>query len=71
MVAKGFKQKQGMDFDEIFSPMVKMTTFRLKLGSVAIKDMELIQMDVKTNFLHGDLDDDVYMEQPKGFVIKP
>ena len=60
-----------MDFDEIFSLVVKMTTFHLVLGLVAIEDMELIQMDVKTTFLHGDLDDDVYMNQPKGFIIKP
>jgi len=48
-----------------------MTTLHLVLGLVAIEDMELIQMDVKTAFLHGGLDDDVYMKQPKGFVIKP
>ena len=70
LVAKGFKQKQGMDFDEIFSPVVKMTTLHLVLGLVAIEDLELIQMDVKIAFLHGDLDDDVYMKQPEGFVIE-
>ena len=69
MVAKGFKQKQGVDFDEIFSPMVKITTLHLVLGPVAIEDMELIQIDVKIAFLHGDLDEHVYMKQPKGFVI--
>ena len=71
LVAKGFKQKQGVDFDEIFSPVVKMTTLRLVLGLVASEDMELIQMDVKTAFLHGDLDEDVYMKQPAGFEEKP
>ena len=70
LVAKGFKQKQGMNFDEIFSPMVKMTTLHLVLGLVVIEDMELIQMDVKIASLHGDLDEDVYMKQPKGFRIK-
>ena len=59
-----------MDFDDIFSPMVKMTIMHLVLVWVAIEDMELIQMDVKTPFLHVHLDDDVYMKQLEGFVIK-
>ncbi|MCO5602566.1 hypothetical protein L7F22_056700 [Adiantum nelumboides] len=71
LVAKGLKQKKGIDFDEIFSPVVKMTTLRLVLGLVAIEDMELFQMDVKTAFLHRDLDEDVYMKQPEGFEVKP
>ncbi|MCO5559928.1 hypothetical protein L7F22_013532 [Adiantum nelumboides] len=70
LVAKGFKEKKGVDFDEIFSPMIKMTTLGLLLGLVATEDMELIQMDVKTAFLHGDLEEDIYMVQPEGFVIK-
>ena len=59
-----------MNFDEIFSSIVKMTTLRCVLGLVAKDDMELKQMDVKTPFLHGDLHDDIYMQQPKGFVQK-
>ncbi|MCO5547800.1 hypothetical protein L7F22_001252 [Adiantum nelumboides] len=68
LVAKGFKQKQEVDFDGIFSPMVKMTTLRTILGLVAIEDMDLVQMYVKTDSLHEDLDEDVYMQQPKGFI---
>ncbi|MCO5574559.1 hypothetical protein L7F22_028347 [Adiantum nelumboides] len=70
LVAKGFKQKKGVDFDEIFSPVVKMTTLHLVLGLVAIEDMELVQMDVKSAFLHGDLDKYVYMKQQEGFEVK-
>ena len=69
-MAKGFKQKKGVDFDEIFSPVVKMTTLCIVLALVAKEDMELVQLDVKTTFLHGDLHDEIYMQQPKGFVEK-
>ena len=58
----------GVDFDEMFSPMVKMTTLRFMLGVVAADNLELIQLDVKTTFLHGDLQEEIYMEQPKGFM---
>ena len=67
-MAKGFRQEYGVDFDEIFSPVVKMTTLRFMLGVVAADNLELIQLDVKTTFLHGDLKEEIYMEQPKGFV---
>ena len=69
LVVKGFQQKQGVDYNEIFSPVVKMTTIRLVLGIVASEDLRLEQMDVKTAFLHGDLDEDIYMMQPEGFPI--
>ena len=55
LVAKGFRQQEGVDFEEIFSPVVKMTTLRCVLALAAQFDMELVQMDVKTTFLHGDL----------------
>ncbi|GJV24471.1 putative RNA-directed DNA polymerase [Tanacetum coccineum] len=67
LVVKGFQQKRGVDYNEIFSPVVKMTTIRLVLSIVAAKDLYLEQLDVKTTFLHGDLDEDIYMTQSKGF----
>uniref|UniRef100_A0A2N9J8U9 Integrase catalytic domain-containing protein n=1 Tax=Fagus sylvatica TaxID=28930 RepID=A0A2N9J8U9_FAGSY len=70
LVVKGFNQKQGIDFDEIFSPVVKMSSIRVILGLTASLDLELEQMDVKTAFLHGDLEEEIYMVQPEGFEAK-
>ena len=52
----------------MFSPVVKMTTLQFLLGVISIEDLELIQHDVKTTFLHDDLNEQIYMEQSKGFV---
>ena len=70
MVVKGFSQKKGIDFDEIFSPIVKMSSIRVVLGLAVSLDLKIEQIDVKTTFLHGDLDKEIYMEQPEGFTIK-
>ena len=56
LVVKGFSQKQGIDFDEIFSPVVKMCSIRVILGLAASMNLELEQLDVKTSFMLGDLD---------------
>ena len=61
LVVKGFQQKKGIDYSEIFSPVVKMSTIRLVLGMVATKNLHLEQLNVKTTFLHGDLEEDIYM----------
>ena len=68
LVAKGFSQKAGIAFHEIFSPVVKIVSIRIVLALVALFDLELQQLDVKTVFLHGDLDEEIYMEQPEGFL---
>ena len=54
LVVKGFAEKKGIDFDEIFSPIVKITSIRTVLNIVAIEDFYLEKLDVKTTFLHGD-----------------
>ena len=68
LVVKGFGQRHGIDYDEIFAPVVKMTSIRLVLGIAAHYDLEIEQLDVKTAFLHGDLEEDIFMEQPEGFI---
>jgi hypothetical protein len=70
LVVKGFAKKKGIDFDEIFSHVVKMTSIRTILSLVAIKDLHLEQLDVKTAFLHGDLEEGIYMQQPHGYEVK-
>jgi len=63
LVVKGFGQKRGINFDEIFSPVVKMSSIRVILTLVASLDLELEQMDVKAAFLHGDFDEEIYMDK--------
>ena len=70
LVVKGFDQKQGIDFDEIFSLVVKMCSILVILGLTASMNLELEQLDVKTTFLHGDLDEEIFIEQPEGFKVK-
>ncbi|GJW61415.1 putative RNA-directed DNA polymerase [Tanacetum coccineum] len=67
LVVKGFQQKRGVKYNEIFSLVVKMTTIRLVLSIVASEDLHLEQLDVKIAFLHGDLNEDIYMTQSEGF----
>lgn len=67
LVAKGFTQKEGIDYTETFSPVSKKDSLRIILALVTYFDMELHQMDVKTTFLSGELEEEVYMKQPEGF----
>ena len=68
LVAKGYSQVPGVDFNEVFSPVVKHCSIRVLLALVAMFDLELEQLDVKTAFLHGDLEELIYMQQPEGFL---
>jgi len=62
LVAKGYAQTYGIDYEETYSPVAKMTTIRAIITMIAAKGWSLHQMDVKNVFLHGDLQDEVYME---------
>ncbi|KAJ9542762.1 hypothetical protein OSB04_029268 [Centaurea solstitialis] len=69
LVAKGYSQIPGVDYNDIFSPVVKHTSIRALLGMVASDDLELEQMDVTTAFLNGELEEEIFMHQPEGFVV--
>ena len=70
LVAKGFTQKEGIDYNETFSPVLCKDSFKIIMALVAHYNLELHQMDVKTAFLNGDLNENVYMAQPKDFVME-
>ncbi|KAH9668944.1 hypothetical protein KPL70_021590 [Citrus sinensis] len=70
LVAREFTQREGVDFNEMFSPIVKHSSIRILLAMVALLDLELEQMDVKTPFLHGNLEEQILMAQPEGFECK-
>ena len=70
LVPKGFTHKYGVDFKETFSPISKKDSFRIIMSMVAHYDLELNQMDVKTTFLNGNLDKEVFIDQLEGFVVE-
>ena len=70
LVAKGYSQVEGVDYNDVFSPVLKHTSIRVLLALVASHDLELEQMDVKIAFLHGDLDEKIYLQQPEDFEVK-
>jgi len=69
LVAKGFSQVEGIDFDELFSLVVCYETVQLLLAIAALEDLDIQSVDVKTAYLYGDLDEEIYMEQPEGFKL--
>ena len=70
LVAKGFTQKEGVDYKDTFSPVAMLKSIRILLSIAAHYDYEIWQMDVKTMFLNGHLEDTIHMVQPEGFVVQ-
>ncbi|GJT55526.1 retrovirus-related pol polyprotein from transposon TNT 1-94 [Tanacetum coccineum] len=70
LVAQGFRQEEGIDFEESFAPVARIEAIRIFIANAAHKNMKIYQMDVKTAFLNGELKEEVYISQPEGFVDK-
>ena len=69
LVIKGYRQKEGLDYFDTYSPVTRITSIRMLIAIAAIFGLEIHQMDVKTAFLNGELDEEIYMEQPEGFSV--
>ncbi|KAG8481032.1 hypothetical protein CXB51_025772 [Gossypium anomalum] len=69
LAAKGYSQIPRVDFTDVFSPVVKHSLIRALLGIVAMHDLKLEKLDVKTAFLHKELEENIYMQQPEGFTV--
>jgi len=68
LVAKGYSQQPGVDFNEAFAPIAHMETIRTVLAIAAQMELQVFQLDVKATFLNGELEEEVYVEQPPGYV---
>nr|GFA05829.1 hypothetical protein [Tanacetum cinerariifolium] len=68
LVAKGYRQEEGIDFEESFSPVARIEAIKIFIDNAASKNMTIYQMDVKASFLNGELKEEVYVNQPEGFV---
>jgi hypothetical protein len=67
LVAQGYSQKEGIDYEETFAPVARLEATRILLAFAAAKGFQLFQMDVKSAFLNGVIEEEVYVKQPPGF----
>ena len=70
LVAKGYSKKYGVDYTEVFAPVARMDTVQMIIALAAHKNWIISQLDVKSVFLHGELSEEVYVEQPRGYEKK-
>ena len=70
LVVKDYSQQQGIDYDEVFTPIARLETTRLLIALAAQNKWSIFQMDVKSAFLNGYLEEEVYVEHPIGYVVK-
>ena len=69
LVVKGYNQREGLDYFDTYSPVTRITSIRMLIAIAAVYKLEIHQMDVKTAFLNGDLEEEIYLEQPEGFIV--
>ena len=70
LVAMGYRQKEGLDYFDTYSPVTRITFIRMLIAIAVLHNLVIHQMDVKTTFLNGQLNEEIYMEQPEEFIIK-
>ena len=70
LVARGFVQREGIDFEEVFAPVARMESIRLLLALAAAKDWRVHHLDIKSAFLNSELAETVFVKQPPGFTVK-
>ncbi|GJT72019.1 retrotransposon protein, putative, ty1-copia subclass [Tanacetum coccineum] len=68
LVIKEFRQREGLDYFDTYSPVTRITSTRMVLAIAALRNLEVHLMDVKPTFLNGDLEEEIYMNQPQGFI---
>ena len=69
LVVKGYRQKEGLDYFDTYSPVTRITSIRMLIALAAVHDLKIHQMDVQTAFFNGELEEEIYIEQPEGFIV--
>ena len=69
LVVKGYRQKEGLDYFDTYFPVTRITSICMLIVIAVLYNLEIYKMDVKTAFLNGDLNEEIYMEQPERFVV--
>ena len=68
-MVKGFRQKEGLDYFDTYSPVTRITSIKMLIAIASLYNLEIHHMDVKTAFLNGELNEEIYMEQPEDFSV--